>query len=718
MSQVGKYQLVRKLAVGGMAEVFLAKAAGPMGFEKTLVLKRILPHLASDPHFVEMFLSEAKLAAHLNHPNLVSIFDFGETAGTYYIAMEFIDGPNLRALYRRAAELATPLPFSLAAKVISYACEGLAYAHEFCDPNTGEPLGLIHRDISPDNLLLGRNGAVKVVDFGIAKAAGQAHHTKTGTLKGKLSYMPPEQLKGLELDRRADVFALGVVLYELVTGLKPFDATTEVAIMQAILYEPFIPARLRRVDVPPALAAILDKALAKDRDQRYPSCREFHTDLERFTASTGEPVGQFQLAGLVAQLAAAPVALGHTPLPGSPTTPPRSPSHPSLPAVAAPATPPPPPAGTSASLVLNVSEADIVPSAISVATDPATQPPGTAMTVPLKSGMADAPMQGAGFQQLGVTPAPQGPMTSFEAIEREADLVVPLVARRPSREMPVVEPPASRAPIYFGIVGVLLLLGAGGYLVLKDRPSAGGTPTKPVENPIAPVDVKPPEVKPPEVKPPEVKPPEVVKVEPPVEPPPKGDPPGHGKRPKPPPHGKDRPKPVIVAVTQPADPKTPPTVVQVPTVVPVPVPVPVAAPAALLASLDIETSPPLQIRVNGKFIGTSTATASGLPPGEVRVEVYDSKLGISKEQSFNLVAGSNGTRRIVVGQGSLEFRVRPFATVFLDGKPLGQTPIPALQVYEGRHSVKLVNKDLGKEVSTEYVVKAGQPNIFKYIFPE
>jgi eukaryotic-like serine/threonine-protein kinase len=307
---VGKYQLISKLAKGGMAEVFLAKAAGPMGFEKTLVLKRILSHLAEDPQFVEMFLSEAKLVAQLNHPNIVQIFDFGESEGAYYLAMEYIDGPSLRNLIKRARGAGTFLPPVFCAKVVSAACEGLAFAHDFVEPATGKPLHLIHRDISPDNLLLSRQGAVKVVDFGIAKAANQSHKTQTGLIKGKLAYMPPEQLEGQPLDRRLDVYALGVVLYELLTSMKPFDATTDVSIMRAIMFEPLVPASERRPDLPRALLQILERALAKDRESRYPDCGAFHVDLERFILSTGEPVGSMRLAQWVAELSGdAPPAL-------------------------------------------------------------------------------------------------------------------------------------------------------------------------------------------------------------------------------------------------------------------------------------------------------------------------------------------------------------------------------------------------------------------------
>ena len=193
---LGKYTLLRKLAAGGMAEVFVSRVAGPAGFEKTVVVKRILGHLAEDPSFIAMFLAEARLAAQLNHPNVVQVFDFGEQDGTWFLVMELIDGLNLRHLFRKAAEKGEYLPIGVALKIAIMALEGLAYAHEFADPTTGEPLALVHRDVSPDNILVGRNGAVKVVDFGIAKAANQTHLTRTGTVKGKFSYMPPEQLPG------------------------------------------------------------------------------------------------------------------------------------------------------------------------------------------------------------------------------------------------------------------------------------------------------------------------------------------------------------------------------------------------------------------------------------------------------------------------------------------------------------------------------------------
>jgi serine/threonine-protein kinase len=324
--QLGKYELVRRLAAGGMAEVFLARALGPMGFEKTLVLKRILPHLAEDPSFVEMFLAEAKLAAQLNHPNIVQIFDFGESQGEYFLAMEHIDGLNLRVLLKRARARGVALPAELCARIIACACEGLGFAHDFRSPTTGQPLGLVHRDVSTDNILVSRQGAVKVVDFGIAKAADQSHKTRTGVVKGKLAYMPPEQIRAMSLDRRLDIYALGVVLYELLTGHKPFSASSDANLMQAILFEPQVPAVQRRPDLPASLQRILERALAKEREQRYPDCRAFLVDLENFILSTGKSASAYQLAEFVTQLM--PSDAENTPAPDStsdaPTSSPRT----------------------------------------------------------------------------------------------------------------------------------------------------------------------------------------------------------------------------------------------------------------------------------------------------------------------------------------------------------------------------------------------------------
>ncbi len=309
---LGKYKLVKLIASGGMAEVYLAKQAGAAGFEKLVCLKRILPHLARDKQFVEMFLNEARLAARLDHPNIVSIFDLGEANGNYFIAMEFIDGPSLRAVHKTAEGRGEFLPIPEICKIISMAAGGLQYAHDLSDEKGG-PLGLVHRDISPDNILVHRNGAAKVVDFGIAKAANSSSQTRTGTLKGKVAYMPPEQLRGEPLDRRTDVFALGVVLYELLAGKRPWEGTSEVALIGKIMTEEPTPLSELRPDAPEGLVAIVDRALAKDRAQRYQSCHELQADLESLVVQLGQSLTPARISDFVKAYSPEPSADAATP---------------------------------------------------------------------------------------------------------------------------------------------------------------------------------------------------------------------------------------------------------------------------------------------------------------------------------------------------------------------------------------------------------------------
>jgi len=306
VNKVGKYELVRKLATGGMAEVFLARFEWARGLHKTCVVKRILYHLAEDPSFIEMFFTEAQLASQLSHPNIVQIVEFGESEGVYFLAMEYVDGMSLRALASAAHDLDGGLPFAHCARITAFCCEALAHAHDLVDPATGKPLNLVHRDVSPDNILLSRTGSVKLVDFGIAKAATQNHQTKTGLVKGKLAYMAPEQVRAMPLDRRADIYSLGVVLYELLSGHKPYEGGSEITLIHAMLTEEMMPLRSRRADVPDGLDRIVNKALAHDRDDRYASCREMHAALEEYLLSVRQPVSALQLEQVVEQYRLAP----------------------------------------------------------------------------------------------------------------------------------------------------------------------------------------------------------------------------------------------------------------------------------------------------------------------------------------------------------------------------------------------------------------------------
>ncbi len=308
---MNRYKLVQLIATGGMGEVFLARSEGPRGFAKTLVIKRILRHLASEPQFVEMFLNEARLAAMLSHPNIVQIFELGEEEGTWYIAMEYIHGRTLRAIKQRLLRRGELLSPVLAARVCAHALQGLHYAHNLKD-ETGQPLHVVHRDISPDNVMVGFNGQVKLVDFGIAKASGAISTTRTGMVKGKYSYMAPEQLLGQGVDARTDVYAMGVLLYELLTGARPWVAPTEPALIQSILNRPPPPPRDRNPNLPPAFNALILRALEKDPAARFSSAEEMAQALEGVLTEGGHSITASQLGAFMADLfgpeAAAPPA--------------------------------------------------------------------------------------------------------------------------------------------------------------------------------------------------------------------------------------------------------------------------------------------------------------------------------------------------------------------------------------------------------------------------
>ena len=234
----GKYRLQRRLGVGGMAEVFLATAVGPEGFEKQVAIKRILPHLSEDPDFVTMFLDEARLVARFSHPNLVQIFDLGSVAGVFFLAMEYVNGVSLGRVLNACRAKNRRLPPDHSAKMVSMVCEGLEYAHNFTDLR-GRPLNLIHRDVNPQNVMLSYDGTVKLLDFGIAKAAINLYRTRHSSIKGKAPYMSPEQIRGKKgLDRRSDVFSTGTMLFELLAGQKPFDGQTDFDLMTSILEDP------------------------------------------------------------------------------------------------------------------------------------------------------------------------------------------------------------------------------------------------------------------------------------------------------------------------------------------------------------------------------------------------------------------------------------------------------------------------------------------------
>jgi phosphate/phosphite/phosphonate ABC transporter binding protein len=298
-TRLGRFELVSRLATGGMAEIFLASERGVHGLERLVVIKRILPHLAEHESFREMFLQEARFVARLSHPNIVQIYELGDIDDTTFIAMEYVPGASFRDLMRRAAKQSTPFPIAVAVGLVAAGCAGAHAAHELTDAQ-GQPLGLVHRDISPHNLMVTGLGHVKLLDFGIAKATEIAlENTRTGALKGKLHYMSPEQVRQEPLDRRSDVFSLGIVLWELLTARRLFKRDSELMTMQAIINGELWDPREYRKDVPAAIAAVVMRSLAVDRDERYASADIFRRALEDAALAEGLRVGPDVVAGFV-----------------------------------------------------------------------------------------------------------------------------------------------------------------------------------------------------------------------------------------------------------------------------------------------------------------------------------------------------------------------------------------------------------------------------------
>lgn len=299
--RLGRYELVYELGTGGMANVYLARAAGPAGFRKWFAIKRIHPHLAKDRRFVEMFLDEARIHASIQHPNVAQVFELGDENGEYYIAMEYLHGEHLGALAVRAAREMGRVPAELAAYAIARTADGLHHAHEAKGP-AGQPLDLVHRDVSPQNIFVTYDGTVRMTDFGVAKAANRITQTETGGTKGKLAYMSPEHATGGDIDRRSDVFALGVVLWELTVGRRLFKGSSDGATLMRITSGRAIPPSSVVSDYPLELEKIVMRALARDRANRYGSAASMARDLDRFVAGAGTPSGAAELSGLMRRL--------------------------------------------------------------------------------------------------------------------------------------------------------------------------------------------------------------------------------------------------------------------------------------------------------------------------------------------------------------------------------------------------------------------------------
>jgi serine/threonine protein kinase len=277
----GRYVLLDRIGLGGMAEVFRATARGAAGFERPVAIKRILPSLSEDADFIRMFIDEAKIAVQLQHPNIVQIFDLGRDGRDYFIAMEYVHGKDLRVIAERVHRNGERIPPSVAVHVAMKLCEALHHAH-FATAAGGHPLHVVHRDVTPQNVMISYDGEVKVTDFGLARAAGRVTETKQGVIKGKLAYMAPEAFDGLGVDHRSDVYGVGILLWEMLTGMRLFLGHNDVETVQNA--QTANAPRLRAIDpgIEPELDRIVARALVRDREDRYQTAEELHDELEAF----------------------------------------------------------------------------------------------------------------------------------------------------------------------------------------------------------------------------------------------------------------------------------------------------------------------------------------------------------------------------------------------------------------------------------------------------
>jgi len=296
-----RYRITERIASGGMAEVFRGVAESLQGFRKNIAIKRVLPALTQNKKFVAMFLDEARLSLSLQHANIVQVFDIGHTDDTYFIVMEYVDGVDLKTLLEWRRRMGKRLPMSVSLNIATEICKGLSYAHELLSFETGRPLGIVHRDVSPPNVLISKQGEVKVVDFGLAKATSQIETTDPGVVKGKMSYLSPEAARGEEVDSRADIFSVGILLYEMLTGKRLFYGESDYQTVELVRNAKIPPIKAQNPEVEQELEDIVRKTLAKNKEDRFQSATDLQDALAHYSYSRGLKVISRDVADLVRQ---------------------------------------------------------------------------------------------------------------------------------------------------------------------------------------------------------------------------------------------------------------------------------------------------------------------------------------------------------------------------------------------------------------------------------
>jgi len=484
----GKYHLLERIAIGGMAEVFLAKSFGVAGFERLLVIKRILPHMAEDREFIDMFVDEARIASTLSHSGIAQILELGQEEAAYFIAMEFIHGKDLGRLQDRLQKRRRVMPIPLSVLVVSRLCEALEYAHRKTD-SAGNSLRIIHRDVSPGNVLISYDGDVKLIDFGIAKAQNRMGRTNAGTLKGKFGYMSPEQVRGLPLDHRSDIFAAGIILYELLTGERLFAGESDFGTLEKVRNATVTPPSTYNRRIPRELEQVVMRALAREPEERYEWASDLQQDLARYLMFEGSLTTTKSLAAFMKEIFSEDLARENEkllvyrqrgyPLVGAPsTTTDRMPAEEDKPPERPRAKVSQPPAAAT----IEIAEELATP--VRTARD---APPPDLSDETERKPAEDEPAQAAVAQSvsrlwIAAGEKPKRGRTGTEFVGRKP-LATP--EKRPASSARTAPTPRSRGRPVMGIVATVLLIAAAAVGIALVIPGGAPAPSVPRPAPIA-----------------------------------------------------------------------------------------------------------------------------------------------------------------------------------------------------------------------------------------
>jgi serine/threonine protein kinase len=732
--RVGRYAVLGKLAKGGMAEVWLARQSGPAGFHKLLVLKTIASPMNEDPQFVQMFLEEARLAALLNHPNVVQIFDLDSVGDEHFIAMEYLDGRNLGLVLKSMREARKPVPVALGARIAADACAGLDYAHSLRDPG-GRPLNIIHRDVTAENMIVTYQGQVKLLDFGIAKAAESTRNTQPGTVRGKLAYLAPEQVLGRPLDRRVDIWALGVNLYSMVAGVPPFQADNELDFMRAIVDEAARAPSAHNPAVPPALDAIVLRALDKDPTRRFDTAGQFRTLLEEFLRDQ-PPAGPFQLAELMETLYPAAVDVARqkiralveadaaasadagggvlSPVPTTrPGTPPsarslRSPTPTPHPLPGAPV-PAPQPQGPPPVLDPGGLDTGQFAAMLEGALPAASHALPSAGPAPLASVSAPSGDSGAATPrpltraERGSTPAAAAaPVPASIADPALASAPVPAPSNAPAAvnrddttdEAPLRKNARKGAAGWVWAAGAAVLLLGVGALWPRGTPDAALTAAT-VRSTTAP-SVPTPDVPDAAADIPAASPtalPEAAPSDPPrpLEPAPPA-PPAPARTPEP--GSAEALSAELLLEDDPPAPGGQRSARHRP-----------SRTTGRMGQLSITSNVAAEVLVDGRRAGR-TPLSRKVPAGAHQLTVTSVEGGAVRKLGVAVPENGRTEKSVAFGMGKLTVKAAPWAQVTVNGRTLGLTPLPPVALPEGTHQVVLENKELGRKKTLKVTIRA------------